>query len=178
MPWQELKKLISFINRQLKNLKILLATPISNHVNKKIMFAAIIILTVIVLSTVIKDIGSNNSVVKAESVTGIGVGIYWDEECTNRTHSLNWGSIEASSTNNLTVYVRNEYYSAVSLQLRTSNWTPSAASRYMSLNWNYTGQVLRADEVIPIELTLNVYPTINDIIEFNFETIITTTGEY
>ena len=166
MPGQKIKKPISFINKQLKNL------------NKKTMFTAIIILTVIVLSTIIMDISSDNSVVKAESVKGIGVGIYWDEECTSRIHSLNWGVIEASSTNNLTVYVRNEYYSAVSLQLSTSNWTPSAASRYMSLNWNYTGQVLKADEVIPIELTLTVYPTINDVIEFNFETIITTTAEY
>lgn len=109
---------------------------------------------------------------------GIGAGIYWDEACTNRTISLNWGVIEVGSSSNLTVYVRNEYSSAVSLRVEASNWTPSAASNYMSLNWNYTGQVLSTNEVIAVELTLTVHPTIIDITDFSFETIITTVGAY
>jgi hypothetical protein len=176
MFWEDLKKQLRIIDKQSANLKAPLANPISNHIKRKAIFAAICILTVIVLSTLTNNIGSINNTVKADSVKGIGAGIYWDETCTNKTLSLNWGSIAPGSSNNLTVYVRNEYNSAVSLRLSTSNWTPSAASSYMSLNWNYTGQVLKTDEIIPIEITLTAYPTIYDIIDFSFETVITTIG--
>jgi hypothetical protein len=106
-------------------------------------------------------------------VKGVGVGIYWDQACTNRTLLLNWGLIEGGSNTTLTVYIKNEINSAASLSLGTSNWTPPAALDYMSLNWNYSDQVLSADQVVPMELTLTVYPTITGIIDFSFNTIIT-----
>jgi hypothetical protein len=83
--------------------------------------------------------------------------------------------MDAGSTNNLTVYIRNEVNSAASLSLGTSNWTPSASSNYISLNWNYSGQALRVDQVIPLELTLTVSHTIIEITDFRFNTVITTT---
>ena len=48
---------------------------------------------------------------------------------------------------------------------------------YMSLNWNYSGQVLNVDQVIPLELTLTVYPTISGITNFSFDTTITTSEQ-
>jgi hypothetical protein len=176
MIWKDLNKTLKINYKQVINQKVTFTKPTGNHFNRKTTFAAICILTIIALSTIIEDFSSNKSVVQADSVKGIGVGIYWDQSCTNRTLSLNWGSINASSSNNLTVYVRNEGNSAVSLRLNTSNWTPSATSNYMSLNWNYTDQLLSTKEVIPIQITLIVYPTIIDITNFNFETIITTSG--
>lgn len=178
MIWKDLNKTLKINCKQVINQKVTFTKPTGNHFNRKTSFAAICILTIIVLSSVIQDFASNKSVVQADSVKGIGVGIYWDQACTNRTLSLNWGSIEASSRNNLTVYVRNEGNSAVSLGLNTSNWTPPATSSYISLNWNYTDQVLSKNEVIPIQITLTVYPTIIDINNFSFQTIITTTGQY
>ena len=147
---------------------------LKKHVTKKPIFAAICILFIIFLSSFIEGFGSNKSLVQANSVQGIGVGIYWDQACTNRTLSLNWGTIAAGSSNNLTVYVRKECNWPVSLSLSTSDWTPSSASSYMSLNWNYTNQVLKTDEVIPIELTLTVNAGIDGITDFSHETIIGT----
>ena len=141
MLWEELKKPLNMINKQLVTLKVPLHITIGKDVRRKTIFAAICILIVIALIVAIEDFSSANSVAYADSVKGIGAGIYWDEACTNRTLSLNWGVIEVGSSSNLTVYVRNEYSSAVSLRLEASNWTPSTASNYMSLNWNYTGQV-------------------------------------
>jgi hypothetical protein len=177
MSWEYLKKLLAAINRKLINLKIPFAIPSGNRIDRKKIFVAICILIIITLSVVMKDFGSIKSVVYADAVKGIGVGIYWDEACTNRTLSLNWGVIDANSDNSLRVYVRNEYNVAVSLRLSASNWIPLAASSYMSINWNYTGQVLSTDEVIPLQLKLTVYPTIIDITNFNFETTITMVGE-
>jgi hypothetical protein len=177
MFWEQLKKLLSKINSQLINLKVFFATPAHNNIKRKTIFAAICILTLITLITVIEDFGPVKSVVKADSVIGIGVGIYWDSSCTNITRSLNWGIIDPNSNNNLTINVRNEGNSAVSLRLNAANWIPSNASNYMSLSWNYSGQTLKPNEVIPIKLTLTVSPMICDITDFSIETIITTIGE-
>jgi hypothetical protein len=115
--------------------------------------------------------------VQANSVQGNGVGIYWDQDCTNKTLSLNWGSTIAGSSRNFTVYVRNEGNSEVLLRISASQWIPSITSSYMSLNWNYTSQVLNINEVIPVELTLRVSPAICDITNFSFDVIITSIGK-
>ncbi len=174
MHWKNLKEKLNITNKSLVNPKTRLANQSEYHFNKKRILAATCILFIISFGLAIGGFGSNNSVVQANSVQGLGVGIYWDQDCTNRTLALNWGSLEAGSSNNLTVYIRNECNSDVSLALSASNWTPSATSRYISLNWNYTSQVLKTDEVMPLELSLTVFPSISDITDFNFETIITT----
>jgi hypothetical protein len=155
------------------NPKVTFAQPHRSNFNRKTLLATVCLLMIVVLGAAIGDFGSSKSVVQANSVMAIGAGIYWDQACTNGTLSLNWGIIDSSSSNNLTVYVRNECNSAVTLELNTSTWTPSAASRYISLNWNYTGQILKSGEVIPIELTLKVDSAIVDITNFSFETTIT-----
>jgi hypothetical protein len=129
------------------------------------MLATICVLSVFVFCTVVAELGSNGNFVHAGSVDGLGVGIYWDAGCTNRTVSFNWGPIEAGSNNTLIIYIRNEM-----------NYTPSNSSDYIFLNWNYSGQVLSADQVIPIELTLTILPNINGIDNFSFNTIISASG--
>jgi len=153
------------------------ATPIGSHVHRKAIFATISLLTIVILGTIIGNFGSSITIAKAGSVEGIGVGIYWDQACTNRTLSLDWGFVEAGSNDTLTVYIRNEGSSEVSLWLTTSNWTPFASFDYMSLNWNYSGQVVSVGQVIPLEITLTVNPAITGITIFTFDTTITATGE-
>ena len=132
----------------------------------------------IVLLLLILIAGSSLSAifVHADSINGVGVGIYWDQSCTNKTRSLEWGSITPGTNTTLTAYVRNERNSEVNLWLSTSNWTPSSASAFISLSWNYTGQALNIDQVIPVELTLYVSPIITGVENFQFTTTITTTG--
>ena len=121
--------------------------------------------------------GSIKTIVYADSVNGLGVGIYWNQACTNRTLSLNWGPIEAGSNKTLTIYIKNEGNLAALLSLETSNWTPSTSTDYMSLHWNYSGQVLSVSQVIPLELTLTVCPTISGVTDFSFNTVITATEQ-
>ncbi len=177
MIWKHLKKQLNKNNERLKKLKTSCFIPAHNHVKRKTILAAICILTLIALIASIADFGSIKSVVKADSVIGIGVGVYWDKDCSNATNSLSWGSIDPNSNNNLTVYMRNEGNSAVTLKLSASNWIPSNTSSYISLNWNYTGQVLKTNEVVPIKLTLTVSPAIYDIIDFSLQTTITSVSE-
>ena len=174
MLWKNLKETFKINNKRSIISKARFTMTTESHFNKKTTLATICIL-IIFFSTAIGSFGSKTSVVQA-TVQGIGVEIYWDQVCTNSTLSLNWGFIEAGSSNNLTIYVRNEGNSAVSLRIGTSNWTPPNASSHMSLFWNYSGQILKTNDVIPVKLTLMVDPTIVDITDFSFETIITAIG--
>jgi hypothetical protein len=174
MFWDNLRKVSDKINEGMVNLRAPFTLPIGNHARRKSIFTATFILTIVILGAIILDFGSSKTIAYASSVKGFGTGIYWDHACTNRTISLKWGLMEAGSNNTLTVYVKNEGNSAVSLLLTTSNWTPAASLNYMSLSWNYSGQVLSVNQVVPLEITLTVYPTIIGITGFNFDTIITT----
>ncbi|MGD0646223.1 MAG: hypothetical protein ABSA75_15120 [Candidatus Bathyarchaeia archaeon] len=170
---ERLRKVPDKIKGGIVNLRAPLTIPNGNHVRRKVILAVVCMLTIVVLGVIIGAFGSSKTIVYASSVQGVGVEIYWDQACTNRTLSLHWGLVGAGSNNTLTIYVKNEGNSAVSLWLGTSNWTPSASLGYMSLNWNYSGQVFSVDQVIPLKLTLTVSPTISGITGFSFDTIIT-----
>jgi hypothetical protein len=163
-------------NKRKVNVGVSLNIPIDNHVYRKAILAATcVLLAIVILGTGIEAFGLSKAFVEASSVKGFGVGIYWNQACSNRTFSLDWGLIQAGSNKTLTVYIKNEGNSAVSLWLGTSNWTPSIALDYMSLSWNYSGQALGVGQVIPLELTLTVYPTISGITDFSFNTAIIAT---
>jgi hypothetical protein len=175
MICNSLRKAPKKINKQIANLRVRHINPTRNHTRRKVTLATICLLSIFVFCAATAVIGSNNRFVHASNVNGLGVGIYWDQACTNRTLSLNWGPIDAGSNNTLTIYIRNEMSSTASLSLQTTDFNPSTSSNYIALNWNYSGQVLSAGQVIPIELTLTVLPEISGITNFSFNTIITAT---
>ena len=176
MFWQGLRKVPDKVNERIVNSKVPFAIRISNRVHRRAVFATMFMILVVVLGTIIVNSGSSRTVAYAYSMRGVGVGIYWDQGCTNRTLSLDWGLIEPGSNRTVMVYVRNEGDSAVSLWMTTSNWTPSVALGYMTLTWTYSGRILSADEVIPMELILNVSPTVSGITDFGFDIVISATG--
>jgi hypothetical protein len=149
---------------------------ISNHITPRTAFATTCLILLVILGIIVGNPSWNILIVHADYVRGIGVGIYWNQDCTNRVLSFDWGPIEAGLDSTMIVYVRNEEDSAVSLQMTTSNWTPSVASGYITLTWTYSGKTLSTNEVIPIDLNLNVSPTLSGITHFNFDIVITTTS--
>jgi hypothetical protein len=159
------------------NIRSRFTTQSGNSLHRKAILTAICMITVVVLGAIIVNLGSIIAVAHAGSVEGLGVGIYWDQACTNETVSLDWGHVAAGSSISLTVYVKNEGDSAVSLWLSTSNWNPTTSSSHMSLNWNYSGQILNTGQIIPLNLNLTVDPTITGITNFTFDTTMTTTNE-
>jgi hypothetical protein len=176
MIWQGPRKVPDKVKKRVANSKVPFAIRNSKRVHKRVGFATMFIILVVILGTIILNSGSSRTVAYANSMRGVGVGIYWDQACTKRTLSLDWGHIEAGSSNTLTVYIKNEGDSAVSLWMATSNWAPSLAFSYLTLTWTYTSRILNVDEVIPVELILNVSPAISGITDFSFDTVITITG--
>ena len=148
--------------------------PTFKKINGNTLVATICLLTIVILGTITGGFGSFISTVRADTINGIGVGIYWNQACTNKTSALNWGQIYAGSNKTIVVYVKNENNSPVSLKLDTSNWNPVTAYNYITLSWDYSGQVIKVNEVIPIELTLAIESTINGVSDFSFNTAVTT----
>jgi hypothetical protein len=128
------------------------------------------------LGTTLSLVQTSRTVSSAGSVKGIGVGIYWNYACTDRTSSIDWGLLDPGSNKTVTIYVRNEGNAVTTLSKAAQNWNPSTASSYMTLNWNYAGQTLSVNQVLQIKLTLVVSPTISGITSFSFDITITATG--
>jgi len=128
------------------------------------------------LNNVFSLLQTNRTISSDGSVKGIGVGIYWDSACTNRVSSINWGVIDPGSNMTVTIYVRNEGNTVVTLSKATQNWTPTTSASYMTLNWNYSGQAMSVNQVLQVRLTLGISQTISGITNFTFDVIITTTG--
>jgi hypothetical protein len=176
MPCQDFRKIQYKINERKVTSKGSFATRIINRCTWRAVFATMCLILLLILGIIVGNPGWSMPVAHADYVRGIGVGIYWDQSCTNRTRSLTWGVIEPGSSSTVNVYVRNEGDSAFSLWMATSNWTPSVALGYMTLTWTYSGRILSTDEVIPIELNLNVSPAISGITDFSFDIVITAKG--
>ena len=147
---------------------------IGNHAHKRALFVTICIVMLVILGAITGMFDTSKTV--HANVMGIGAEIYWDQDCTNRTLQFDFGSIEPGSNKTLALYIRNEGDSAAHLSIVASDWAPPVASSYMSLNWNYSGQILSVGQVIPLELTLAVSPNITGITDFSFDTTIATTN--
>lgn len=110
------------------------------------------------------------------TVKAIGVGVYWDISCGDLVSSIDWGFVEPGATENVTVYIRNEGSAPVALSLETENWSPSNASDYMSVTWDYEGEVIDVGGVVEVTLSLSVSDTIEGITNFGFDIVIIGSG--
>ena len=102
----------------------------------------------------------------------IEIDVYGDAACTQVISSVGWGEIEAGSSKNRVVYVKNNGDDGVSLSLLTENWSPSGASNYLQLSWDYDGSTIVSGEVRQITLTLSVSPSASGIDGFSFDIVI------
>ncbi len=123
------------------------------------------LITIIIMSLILPATQAGN-------IDAAGFGLYQDKSCKESIQQISWGTINAGSNVNQTIYIRNEKSCTCTLSLSTSKWNPIAASNYISLEWNYANQKIQANEVIPIILTLNV-ANVTEITGFNFNIIIT-----
>lgn len=56
------------------------------------------------------------------TVKTVGVGVYWENSCSSRIASVDWGLVEPCSVENVTVF-HNVGNALVSLSMNTTNWT-------------------------------------------------------
>jgi len=119
---------------------------------------------------------SFTSIESGGSVKKINVGVYWDGNCNSNVSFIDWGEIEPGLVKNVSLFIRNEGTVAADLFLSTDYWSPSNASEFMTLSWDYSDQILDPFEIVPITLTLQVSPSVSGIKSFSFDIIIGATA--
>ena len=141
-------------------------------------FSIIILLTVMTMTVTAVVFTSgilfgSKTINNEGNVYSIGVGVYWEDTCTNEVSTINWGYIEPGSSQNVTIYIRNEGNIPMTLNMTTYNWNPSSASTNITLSWNSEGSQVNADSIIESVLTLSVSSSISEIDSFSFDITIT-----
>jgi len=155
------------------------------HPKKTLLLIAATAATTILISTLIAIWLTKTTTINVPSlgtIITLGVEAYWDQNLTNKTQTINWGTIYLGSTQNATLYIRSISNIETTLNLNTTNWNPTNLSNYMNLTWNYNGTTIHPNQVIQVTLTLSAPPSIsfiqylitNDIKQFNFDIIIST----
>jgi uncharacterized membrane protein len=154
----------------------------SQYAKRSFIKATIAVVTVICLSGfLLTQVMSAIQITRTISNVGTlqlsaDIGVYWDARFTNRTTAIDWGTLNSDTAKSFSIYIRNEGNAALTLSMSASSWSPSTASNYMTLNWNYNGQAVNPNEYIRVTFTLTVSDSIAGVSAFNFD--ITIMGSY
>jgi len=105
-------------------------------------------------------------------VKAIGVSVYFNAECTNEAHSIDWGYLQPGKNKSVTVYIKNNGTIPMILSHNTQNWTPPVAENYIIFSWDGEGKIVENGHVIPVILTLHVDENITDVESFSFDLVI------
>jgi hypothetical protein len=126
--------------------------------NEKLL-AGILVATIIVAAVTIGVLVVTRSVSSSGTViiTRHDMQVYADPACTIVLNSIEWGTIPNGSIASTTIYIKNlGQNSNLTLRFNTSNWNPAIAANYITLSWNYSGQVLQPGQSIAVEMRLAV----------------------
>jgi len=135
-----------------------------------------LIASLLAVGAVTAVLTSQKTISGSGSIKSVGLGVYWDQKCTNATSSLNFGQMEPGSSKNFTLYLKNEGNSVLTLSMTSQNWNPATASNYMTLTWNRQGQQVNPNSVITFVITLTISGSIQGISTYSFDIIISGTG--
>ena len=139
-------------------------------------YAILVILSSILVSGVYAAVTSNTIIQSSGAIKAIGVSVYWDAATTNEVTAIDWSTLEVGASESKTIYIKNTGNAAATLFLDTDNWNPSAASQYITLDWNYGGQSINPDAVVEVVLTLTISQDISGITDFSLDITITSSG--
>jgi len=134
--------------------------------------AALVVATTLVFAV----LTASQTIPNTGNVKAIGVGVYWDSNCTQEVSLIEWEALEPGATSSATIYVCNEGNIAAVLTLTTDNWDPTLASTYLTLGWDLEeGYVLNHGESVQAVLTLSALSNTTGFMNFSFDVIITGT---
>ena len=105
------------------------------------------------------------------TIKTLGVGVYYDQNCTMQVASIDWGILERSSCATKTVYSKSLSNVDVTLHVYADNWNPPECEQYMALTANPNNATVQPKEAVMISLTLNIAHNITDITTFSFDIV-------
>lgn len=146
-----------------------------NTSNKMITILAVVAGSIMPSALASAAIVSSGGPNRIGNIRTTGVRIYWDRSCTNQTSTINWGTLKPNATENLTVYVRNTGTVQEHLDMRTLNWNPIAAQKYVTVTWNRENSILNSASNITATFTLRMSLNVTGLAQFSFDLAITGT---
>ena len=127
----------------------------------------LLVLSILTLSTTLNGTTSVSAIIANE------VGVYWDINCNNPVHQVDWGILNPGSVRDEPVYVQGEGAEPTYLNLSTTNWDPPNADDYITLRCNYAGQKIDPyDDVLQLTLTIDISRYIKGISNFSFDILL------
>jgi hypothetical protein len=141
-----------------------------------IAIALIIIIVLFASETILGQFSSIRLIGTRGTLKVVGVGVYWDHNCSSPLYSFDWGNVEPNSLKNITIFIRNEGNEPSRLFLATDNWNPSNASDFIKLSWDYNELLLYPDQTTQVVLTLSIASVTEGITDFTFDIIIGVNG--
>ncbi len=128
------------------------------------------ILSVALVSAAIVSIGGTS---QRGALKTVGFQVYWDGTCKNQTDAFDWGTMKPDTAKTFTVYIRNTGTIAERLTMKTSNWKPTYAQKYLKLSWDRENAVLSSGSNITATFTLKMSSNVANLTDFSFDVIIT-----
>jgi len=125
---------------------------------------------------VLAAVSSQVTVRSSGVIASATVGVYQDSTLTTKLSSINWGTLSPGGNKSVVAYVKNEGTVPVTLALSAANWSPTTASSYMTLSWDYNGVALSPGTSVRVTLKLTVSSSTTGITSFSLDVVITATG--
>jgi hypothetical protein len=161
----------------LGSLNLLISSRLENYTQTlSKLKKALLLLGILALVTTEGTLFTSLEFVPTVSVTttltdNANIGVY--EGLSNRISTIDWGTIYPGSSKNVTVHISNESNTTIILSLSTKDWNPESAKNYITLSWDYNGQMVAPHQNTRITLTLHVSENTKEVTNFTFNIVIT-----
>ena len=110
-------------------------------------------------------------------VSTANLGVYADEACTQKISDVDWGVLTPGGSSSATFYIKNTGDAVLSLSIAALNWNPVVAQNFLVLSWTYVnGTKLAVGQVLPVDVSLHVSPTVYGITDFSVDLNVTGTN--
>ena len=110
-----------------------------------------------------------------DAVSDTSIEMYWNQKCTTRVSSIEWDSLKPGASKTVTLFIKNKGKSPVTLSYYVANYNPSEVANWLTLNWDYTGQIITFKEVIQVVFELCASENAETIETFSFDIVIVET---
>lgn len=90
------------------------------------------------------------------TTTNPNIGLYSDAACTQPLTTLQWGTINAGSSTQQTIYIKNTGTGSMTLSIAVTNWAPIDANNTITITMDKTGATLTAGQSTAAILTCAV----------------------
>ena len=117
------------------------------------------------------------------TIIGIGLEVYSDAGLTSQLAAISWGNVTAGDVIAYDMWILITENSPATLAMSLENWQPSEASQYISMGWDYAGNVVNPGQSLKVRLTMTLADNALDFLilapdgEFAFDIVLTAMGQ-